>query len=290
MILSKGTALVALSLTLGGCNNLLDLQDPAAVNETQVWNDSALADAYVNRIYADNLPGWTTGDATTSDESPGGTDQLYGQLTASSVDYWPYGPIRRINILLANIDRGTLDTARTKQMKGEAYFFRAWRYWEMVKRYGGVPLALVAQNLTDSLNLPRSPTSVCMTQILSDLDQAIALLPQISVGAANDGHLHKGTALALKGRVLLYYASPQFNRPTPDMQRWQTAYDANLAARDYLAAHGFGLYPSFEQLWFVDMNPEAIFVRRYSYPVSTHNWQAATRPLDESQNATGANR
>src|SRR5207248_7717359 len=28
----------------------------------------------------------------------------------------------------------------------------------------------------------------------------------------------------------------------------------------------------------------------YSYPVSTHNWQAATRPLDESQNATGANR
>src|SRR5436305_372146 len=166
MTFSKGTALVAVSLTLGGCNNILDLQDPAAVNETQVWNDSALADAYVNRVYADNLPGWSTGDATTSDESPGGTDQLYGQLTASS----------------------------------------------------------------------------------------------------------------------------QCNRPTPDLQRWQTAYDANLAARDYLAAHGFGLYPSFEQLWFVDMNPEAIFVRRYSYPVSTHNWQAATRPLDESQNATGANR
>jgi len=36
MTLSKGTALVALSLTLGGCNNILDLQDPAAVNEAQV--------------------------------------------------------------------------------------------------------------------------------------------------------------------------------------------------------------------------------------------------------------
>ncbi len=175
MRLSKGTALVALSLTLGGCNNILDLQDPAAVNENQVWNDPALAEAYVNRMYADNLPGWTTGDATTSDESPGGTDQLYGQATSSSVDYWPYGSLRRINILLGNIDHGTLDTALVKRMKGEAYFFRAWRYWEMVKRYGGVPLVLVVQNLTDSLNLPRSPTSVCMAQILSDLDQAIAL-------------------------------------------------------------------------------------------------------------------
>ncbi len=290
MRLSLGTALGASILAVGGCTDILNLEDPAAVKENQVWNDPALAEAYVNRMYADNLPGWSAVEANYSDESPGGTDQLYGQMTVNSTDYWPYGPIRRINILLGNIDHGTIDTALVRRMKGEAYFFRAWRYWEMVKRYGGVPLVLVVLNLTDSLNLPRSPTSGCMAQILSDLDQAIALLPAISVGSGNDGHVHQGTALALKGRVLLYYASPQFNRPTPDMQRWQTAYDANLAARDYLAAHGFGLYPSFAQLWFVDMNPEAIFVRRYSYPVSTHNWQAATRPLDESQNATGANR
>ena len=38
------------------------------------------------------------------------------------------------------------------------------------------------------------------------------------------------------------------------------------------------------------MNPEAVFVRRYSYPASTHNWPAAVRPLDESQGSTGGNR
>src|SRR5437763_14174876 len=130
-------------------------------------------------------------------------------------------------------------------MKGEAYFFRAWRYWEMVKRYGGVPLVLVVQNLTDSLNLPRSPTSVCMAQILSDLDQAIALLPQISVGAGNDGHAHQGTGLELKGRVQLYCASPLFNCRTPDMQLWQTAYAANLAARGFPLPRCLGLYPGF---------------------------------------------
>ena len=170
----KGAALAGVSLALGACTGILDIQDPAAVNEAAVWNDPALAEAYVDRMYADNLPGWSTGDATTSDESPGGTDQLYGQMTVSSVDYWPYGPIRRINILLADIDHGTIDTVTIRRMKGEAYFFRAWRYWEMVKRYGGVPLVLVPQKLTDSLLAPRNSTSQCMAQILSDLAQAIA--------------------------------------------------------------------------------------------------------------------
>ena len=311
MTTSRGTALLALSLALGGCNSILDLTDPAAINEADVWKDPVLAQAYVNKIYADNLPGWSTGDANTSDESPGGTNYMYGQLTVDAMNYWcgrnstdcqhpPYDRIRNINILLSEIDQGTLDTALTKRLKGEAYFFRAWGYWELVKRYGGVPLVLVSQQLTDSLLVTRTSTSQCVAQILSDLDAAIALLPAISVGARNDGHVHQGTALALKGRVLLYYASPQFNR-TNDMARWQNAYDANVAARDYLASHGFGLYPDVEKLWFVEMNPEAIFVRRYLYPGTrvdqngqeigaVHRWAAATRPLDESQGATGANR
>ena len=103
-----------------------------------------------------------------------------------------------------------------------------------------------------------------------------------------DGHLHVGTALALKGRILLFYASPQFNR-SADQSRWQDAYQANLEAKEYLEAHGFGLHDDFAGLWFDEMNREAIFVRRYSYPVSTHNWAAGTRPLDESQGSTGDN-
>jgi hypothetical protein len=279
-----------LTLALGGCHGILDLNDLDAVDEADVWNDAALAEAYVNRIYADNLPGWSTGDATTSDESPGGTSYLYGQLTGNSVNYWPYSQIRRINILLTEIDNGSIDTVLTKRLKGEGYFFRAWRYWEMVKRYGGVPLILEPQELTDDLLVARAPTSQCVAQIVADLDSAITLLPTVAAGSgANDGHIHKGTAMAVKGRVLLYYASPQFNR-TGDVTRWQNAYDANLEARDYLTSQGFGLYDDFETLWFDEMNREAIFVRRYSYPVSTHNWAASTRPLDESQGATGGNR
>jgi hypothetical protein len=289
MSTARAATVAALSVLLCGCDNVLDLKDLEAVNEADVWNDPDLAEAYVNRIYLDNLPGWSTGEANQSDESPGATNFMYGQLTENSVNYWPYGQIRRINILLDEIDIGTIDDALKSRLKGEAYFFRAWQYWEMTNRYGGVPLVLEPAQLTDSLLVERAATSEVIRQIVSDLDQAIELLPAIGPGAANDGHVHKGTAMALKGRVLLYYASPQFNRPG-DVTRWQAAYDANLAAKDYLASKGFALYPDFEQLWFQDMNPEAIFVRRYSYPLSTHNWAAATRPLDESQGTTGANR
>ncbi len=303
MMISRTTlAAIVMSLALGGCTDILDLKDLDAVNESDVWNDAALAEAYVNRLYYDNLPGWSDDYATQSDESPGGGGYLYGQLSEGSVNYWPYDEIRRINILLTGIDGGSITQDLKKRMKGEAYLFRAWRYWEMVKRYGGVPLILEPEDLTDDLLVPRNSTSQVVNQIVADLDSAAALLPALGPGKTYDGHLHQGTAMAVKGRVLLYYASPQFNRDG-DIGRWQNAYDANLAARDYLVSKGFGLFPDFEKLWFTDVNKEAIFGRRYLYLSTSerreeegeekggvHRWAAATRPLDESQGATDANR
>lgn len=281
---------------LVSCTRILDKKNLSAVSEQyNVWNDLDLATAYVNKIYADNLPSWSTDWSGYSEEADGGGAYLYGQLTENSVDYWPYQEIRNINILLNEIDAGTLSAADKKQLKGQAVFFRAWRYFEMVRRYGGVPLVLTPQEITDDLLVKRNTTTETMNQIIADLDSAIAWLPVISAtGGSNDGHIHKGTALAVKGRVLLFYASPQFDPGQTAATRWQNAYDANKAAKDLLDAQGFGLYSSFTNLWFNEMNREVIFVHRYQYLSSNtdsyHNWSAATRPLDISQGATGGNR
>jgi hypothetical protein len=96
--------------------------------------------------------------------------------------------------------------------------------------------------------------------------------------------------LAWQARVLLYWARPQFNRPgTSDAQRWEHAYAVNKQAKEQLAANGFGLYNNFTNIWFDEMSPECVFVKRYYYPGETNNWAAATRPLEVSANATGAN-
>ncbi|WP_439484359.1 RagB/SusD family nutrient uptake outer membrane protein [Cyclobacterium plantarum] len=281
--------IVTIGLMMTHCTEILDLENLSAVNESDVWNDPLLAEAYGNKIYADNLPGWSTSEANISDESNGGGGHMYGQLTENSVNYWPYTQIRNINNLLTNIDEGEISQSLKDRLKGEAFFFRAWRYFEMVNRYGGVPLVLEPQELNDDLLVERQSTSATMGQIIADLDNAIDLLPVIGAGSGdNDGHIHKGTAMAVKGRILLYYASPQFN-PENNLDRWQDAYDANLQAKEHLSENGYGLYESFENLWFDEMNPEAIFVQRYEFPINTHQWAAATRPLDESQNATGGN-
>ncbi|WP_262247877.1 RagB/SusD family nutrient uptake outer membrane protein [Parapedobacter soli] len=281
---------------LSGCEKILDKKDLGKIGEADnVWNDLDLATAYVNRIHAQCLPEWNTSNAGISDETAGGGSYMYGQLTENSVDYWPYDHIRRINILLAEIDQGTLEDADKQWLKGQALFFRAWEYFEMVKLYGGVPLILEPQQLTDDLLVKRSSTSECMQQIIADLDLAIEYLPAVSQGSAeNNGRVHKGTALAVKGRILLYYASPQFDPDQDATDRWQAAYDANFEAKAFLESMGFGLYPSFSELWFEEMNKESVFVRRYQYspsdPASYNNWAAATRPLDVSQGSTGGNR
>ena len=215
-------------------------------------------------------------------------------LTANSVNYWPYDDIREINELITNIDGGSIDDEDKKMLKGQAFFFRGWVYFQMVIRYGGVPLVLHPQTQDEDLFVKRNTTSECIQQIVSDLDSAANDLPSFGPGSgSNDGHVHKGTALAVKGRVLLYYASPQFDPGQTQAGRWQAAYDANKEAKDYLESEGFGLYPDYSKLWFDEMNKEDIFVRRYNYTPnnseSWNNWAASTRPLDVSQGATGGN-
>ncbi|NII28399.1 RagB/SusD family nutrient uptake outer membrane protein [Pseudoflavitalea sp. X16] len=295
MKLSRILLLLFWGCLLGGCTKILDKTNPEAVDEADVWNDLDLATAYANRIHAENLPAWSTEYADYSDESDGGGSYMYGQLTENSIDYWPYSEIRGINVLLTEIDKGTLSEANRKWLKGQAFFFRGWQYFELAKRYGGVPLVLTPQQLTDDLYVSRNTTTETMTRILADLDSAISYLPATKVGTTdNNGRVHKGTALALKGRVLLFYASPQFDPNQTAGGRWQAAYEANKTAKESLDAQGFGLFPGFSNLWFTEMNKEVVFVRRYQFvstnAASWHNWSAATRPLDISQGATGGNR
>ena len=283
---------ITLLFLLNRCEDVFDKTNLGAVNEEAVWNDLDLATAYVYEIYDDNLPHWDRGISNRSDESDEGDDYMYGQLTENSVNDWRYDNIRNINILLTSIDGGTIEETDKNRLKGEALFFRAWSYFQMVRLYGGVPLILEPQQLNDNLFVERSATTTVMDQIVADLDGAIGYLPAIEASSGeNTGRVHKGTAMALKGRVLLYYASPQFDPDQTAAGRWQAAYEANKAAKEQLESDGYGLYEDFGDIWFNEMNKEVIMVRRYEYPnkIDDSHWSAATRPLDVSQGASGAN-
>jgi len=182
------------------------------------------------------------------DINNGGTfvwDHFYVENKESS----PWGYIRNINDCIQGLKDGSLSDDEKNQLLGQAYFMRAWRYFTMVKWYGGIPiidrvqesLVTTIQESGNNVVVPRRSTKECIDFICEDLDRAAELLPYNWANEAQDwGRVTKGTALALKGRALLLFASPLFNR-TDDQSRWEAAYQANDEALKALAQGGFGL-------------------------------------------------
>ena len=280
-----------ISLCLAGCD-VLDKSDLNSLKDKDVWDNSAYATYYLDKLYRDNAPGWNDDIAGYSDEAEQyGNNTLYGQLTMNSVNTWNYTNIRNINLLLQKVDGSALDDTQKQQLKGQALILRAWRYFEMVRLYGGVPLLLTPQDLSENLYVTRNKTSECIAQINKDLEDAYSMLPWKWTGT-DEGRYTKATALALEGRIKLYYASAQFN-PDDKLDRWEDAYSVNKRAYEELKDNGYALYGNYENIWFDEMNCEDVMVKRY-YATGenlgySNNWNAGTRPLSEAMNRTGKN-
>lgn len=257
---------------LGSCT--LDYTNTEGINPDNVWNDGQMIIAYLSDIHGGMMPGWPMGSGNDSDESMNGVgymgDWARGIIgVETSASGFDYGNIDKINFLLEKLEITpvtVLSETENKQVKGQTLFWRAWDYFGKIRTFGGVPLILKFQNVNDyeSLFVARNTAAECMTQIIKDLDDAIACLPD-RWDDANYGRIDKGTAMAFKGRVLLWYASPLFN-PTNDAKRWQAAYDANQAAVTFLRGIGKGLHPDFSEIWNKEQNEEVIMVNQFFYP------------------------
>lgn len=263
---------LGLLLSMAGCS--LDYENTSAINPDNVWNSEEMITAFLTDIAGGMMPGWPM-DANDSDEGMNGTKSMStyhrGLISVESHGQGlNYENIDKINYFLTEIETvptSVLTENRKKELVAEACFWRAWDYWGKVKNLGGVPLILKPQNVNDqaSLLVSRNSTSECMKQILADMDVAIADLPD-TWDADNYGRVDKGCAMAFKGRVLLWYASPLFN-PNNDKARWEDAYKANKEAVDFLASMGKGLYEgAFEDIWYDEQNCETVMVNQYFYP------------------------
>ncbi|MEI3802520.1 Starch-binding associating with outer membrane [Chitinophaga ginsengisegetis] len=293
--LNIATLIFFVPFLLMSCNKVLDKTNLSAVGPDQVWSDVNIATAYLNQIYSSLMPGNTSGGGNNTDEGVPYQKQtnewFRGTATFDSQNnFGTYNNIRTINILLGNIDKATFSQADKDKIKGQALFWRAWAYHNLVSNYGGVPLILEAQQPTTDLTTlqkPRNKTSECVTQILKDIDDATKLLPDAFTDD-DMGRVDKGVAMAFKGRVLLFYASPLFNG-LGGIATWQKAYDATKAAKEFLDARGKGLYSPYSKIWDDELNKEVVMVRRYNYPQAVY-FQGGLIPLDWSKDDVGYDR
>ena len=239
-----------------------------------------------NRVGGDYLDA-AADDAVSSSLGQTDVDNLaagnYTSMTRIQSDMiWgtSYQAIRRVNIFIRGIDRVPLKFTfndgqpMTRAWKAEAKFIRAYHYFELIKRYGGVPvLDDAVLDLEDDVELPRRNFSECVEYIVGELDAIKDSLRVAPVpNAQTDAHvITKGAAMALKSRVLLYAASPLFNGGNigagneltgyadNSQERWKRASDA---AREFIVSMpNYGLQPNFVDVFITENSPEIIFFR-----------------------------
>ncbi|MEN7546307.1 RagB/SusD family nutrient uptake outer membrane protein [Rapidithrix thailandica] len=277
--------MASLCILLTSCDpDLLDTQPENKYVESNFWKSKEAAYAALTACYAplgysgvyggDATPLW---EETATPNSYNETNSMSfnalasGQHSASTggviSSRWNhcYSGIGRCNTLLARIDEVEMDEEEKVRMKGEAHFLRALYYFILRTYYGDAPLVLDPP-VREHSDLPRTPASEVIQQVLTDLETASDVLPW-SYGSSDLGRVTKGAAMALKARVLFYEASPLFN-PQNDMNRWKTAMEAAKAVMDVADEAGYDLYPDYRALFLPENehNEEVIFDVQFIYP------------------------
>jgi starch-binding outer membrane protein, SusD/RagB family len=112
-----------------------------------------------------------------------------------------YQGIASTNVFLMNFKQAGLSDAKNKVYEAEARFLRAFYYWELVQRWGGVVIYTDVPAVLDDLKKAKSSAEDVYKLIAEDLAFAVANLPDTKFG---NGHAVKTSAQALQARIALF--------------------------------------------------------------------------------------
>lgn len=282
-------------------NYVFDTKDSAGVNaQAFLYGIYAKLKNGHNRIGSDYLDA-ASDDAVSSALGPSNEVTILSTAAYNSYtvpkdeDLWAYyyQGIRSANIFINNVDvvpvLAKYNGYSIKHLwKNEARFLRAYFYFELVKRYGGVPLlGNKVFTITGNVALPRNTFDDCIKYIVSECDAIKDTLLTAPLANPNaDSHrVTQGAALALKARVLLYAASPLFNGGNIDASNPLTGYSdfqsnrwalAAAAAKDVMNLGVYSLVPKYLDVFLTQNNPEIIFMREVD---NGHNIETANGPV-----------
>jgi hypothetical protein len=300
---------------LGACNTL-DVPPMNIVGDKEAFSSESGITAYMARLYWDlPIEDFSANSGNIKGNPENNTQDYTGEtlkcdprrsdLGGGDFPYWDYVPIRTMNYFLQEIPNYTSNFTKAKidAWTGEIYFLRAYHYFAMVKRYGGIPIVKKVLNYPEQsieeLKAPRNKEVECINFILSDLDEAIKLLPATSLAT---GRTNKNIANGFKSRVALYgasvakYGEVQLNGvlgiPADQAKGYfQIAYDAAKAVNGLYSLYNKGgdLANNFSNIFLDQSSSENMWVKFYKYPDYGHSWELFMIPwqIRGAQNYSG---
>ena len=199
---------------------------------------------------------------------------------------WNWGALRNINTLLEDLDHCSNTAVRTKY-EALARFFRAYFYFNKVKRFGDVPWydKTLGSTDTEALTRARDNREFIMGKILEDIDFAIENLPVDK----STYEVTRWTAMALKSQICLfegtfrkYHAGDVFLQTLPadaHNYKWYLDECANVS-RTFIQTSGYGLHPSYYELFHTmnatELTDEVILARNYNKTYGTYHNSGST--------------
>lgn len=276
-------------------DDILDITPKDRISEEAVWEDENLIKAYHNELYNCILHGFKIHmPSKATDEVVNNMDWTIGIVPLGNVNadnvttladtdwtgggnlyYWDtgYRYMRKINIFLEEMSDENISFADKSRLVAEAKFLRAYTYFLLIERFGGVPIVTDTYELGAKTSVERNTFEECVDFIEKDLREAMPDLPErYEASDGNFGRATQDVCQALLSRTFLYAASPLFNQNN-DEERWQKAADA----AEKLLDKGYSLYPDYRELFNQpsgSANNELIFARTFS---STNSHSA---PMD----------
>lgn len=167
-------------------------------------------------------------------------------------DMWgsSYTGISTCNNFLENVDKAPIDEEDLDNFKGQVMFLRAFFYFELVTYFGDAIIYKTNPVTLEEAQIAQSPRASVLEYIHADLDSAIAKLPE---DRYDDGYAVKGSAMALKTRILLYE------------EKWE---EAAQLADDIIQSGKFLLSDSYSDIFNYkqDRNREILFSAKYLNP------------------------
>lgn len=268
------TLIVIFFLLFASCENRLDITPLSNLTDATYYKTAEDAKAALGACYASiNNPDVFTDLAASDDAIPFLTgdanrpllwryditpDNGYIRLYSSA-----YSSINRCNIVIGRLPTIQMDEELKQRYIAEAKFLRALAYFNLVRWYGGVPIAITETTGVDGLEIPRASVAEVYMLIEDDLKNAETILP-ISYEATDKGRATQGAAKGILAKVYLTLAGTDKASPY-----WALAA---AKAKEVIDQGSYGLYATFAQAFALTARSgiENIFEIQYLTDVKGH--------------------
>ncbi len=214
--------LIVLMLFINACDdNFLDRSPLDQVGSVDFFKSPADLKTYVNQFYTSSMFPITRehGSDFDSDNAVTGNYDVWlnGNRTLDGARNINFGPVRNINYFFDNYSRVKENAAleEYKQYLGEAYFFRAMIYFDLLQNYGDIQwFSTEIGTESPELYAPRTPRNIVADNIIADLDSAAMYLTADKTDGCS--RINKWMALLIQSRVALFEGSwEKYHNGTP---------------------------------------------------------------------------